>query len=172
MVALHSFKLPRDRTVGGGAGVGANSDAQTLAQKPGRGMISERSDGAGLHVRFGTHVERRAALTQFLKQLGRFLHAHAMAKALGMQEVKGFANAGRAGSFSGMNRAVQAGLLGELKSGAVVGGAEAKFIAGQIEGADLVHIIGGQAGDLQAQFDWMMAQAADDEAEADAKLLV
>src|SRR5690348_781122 len=89
-----------------------------------------------------------------------------------MQQVEGFANAGRAGSLSGVNGAVQAGLLGELKSGTVAGSAEAEFIPGQVEGADLVHIVGGQAGDLQAQFDRMMAQAADDEAEADAKLLL
>src|SRR5690348_11945822 len=89
-----------------------------------------------------------------------------------MQEVERFANAGRAGRFSGMNGAVQAGLLSEFKSGTVAGGAEAELIPRQVKGANLVHIVSGQAGDLQAQFDWMMAQAADDEAEADAKLFL
>src|SRR5579872_4997277 len=106
MKAPQSFELLRDGTVGGSARVRADGHPQALAQQAGRGMIVEGIHSPGLQVGLGTHVEGHLALAQFLQQLGRLFHAHAMAQALRVQNVQGFADTGGAGGFTGMRGAV------------------------------------------------------------------
>ena len=79
-----------------------------------------------------------------------------------MQKVESFAHAGGPGGLSGVSGAVHSSLLRQLERGAMSSGAEAQLIAGQIEGADLVHVVGRQPRYLQAGFRRLMPHAAHD----------